>query len=100
VSAARNLSFAGEQIRTVAAPDLGTVVSVTIWRTVDSGATSFTLIVPRVILAAADAEARVELVGITTRHRFSIVRSFNRGQLDGYSEVTLTGTARADVENQ
>jgi hypothetical protein len=93
-STSRNLSFAGDQIRTVASPDVGTLVSVTIWRTVDSGAASFTLVVPRVILAAPDGEAHVELVGITTMHRFSVVRRFNRGQLDGYSQVTLTGTAK------
>jgi hypothetical protein len=100
VSAAWNLSFAGDQIRTVPSTDVGTLVSVTIRRTVDSGATSFTLIVPRVILAAPDGEANVELVGITTTHRFSVVRRFNRGQLDGYSEVRLTGTARAGVATQ
>jgi hypothetical protein len=100
LSAEKNLSFAGDQIRTVVAPDLGTLVSVTIWRTIDAGATSFTLVVPRVILAAPEVEARVELVGITTRHRFSVVRSFNRGQLDGYSQVLLAGTARADVANE
>jgi hypothetical protein len=100
VSAAYNLSFSGDQVRTVAAPDLGTLVSVTIRRTVDSGSTSFTLIVPRVVLAAPDGEARVELIGITTMHRFSVVRSFNRGQLEGYSEVTLRGTVRAGVTAQ
>ena len=100
VSATRNLSFVGDQIRTVVAPDLGTLVSVTIWRTIDTGSTSFTLIVPRVILAAPDVEASVEMVGITTRHRFGVVRRFNRGQLDSSSQVTLTGTARAGVAGQ
>lgn len=97
VSAARDLSFTGDQIRTAVSPDLGTLVSVTIWRTVDAGSTSFTLIVPPVILASPDAEASVELVGITTVHRFSVVRRFNRGQRDSYSQVTLTGKARAGV---
>jgi hypothetical protein len=67
---------------------------VTIRRTIDTGSTSFTLVVPRVRLAAGQTESDVEVVGITTRHRFSVVHRFNLGQLDEYGEVTLKGTAR------
>src|ERR1700759_5565323 len=47
----RSLSFSGDEIRRVEC-DLGTVVSVTIVRTIDAGSTSFSLLVPRVDLAA------------------------------------------------
>lgn len=87
-------SFHGGEIRTVAAGDVGTLVSVTIRRTIDTGSTSFTLIVPRVRLGEGQTEGDVEVVGITTRHRFSVVPRFNQGQLDEYGEVTLKGTAR------
>jgi hypothetical protein len=91
------LGFTGTEIRTVAAPDLGTLVSVTIRRTVDSGSTSFTLVVPPVVLDSPDATAPVQVLGITTVHPFSVVRRFRLGQLAAYSEVTLTGTARSGV---
>jgi hypothetical protein len=93
----QTLDFTGTAIRTVGVPDVGTLVSVTIRRTIDSGSTSFTLVVPPVVLDSPDATASVELLGITTAHRFSVVPRFRRGQLAGYSEVTLTGTARGAV---
>ena len=46
----RSLSFTGDEIRRVEG-DLGAVVSVTIVRTVDSGSTSFSLLVPHVNVA-------------------------------------------------
>ena len=48
----RTLSFTGNEIRTAMEADLGTVVSVTIVRTIDAGSTSFSLLVPRVNLPA------------------------------------------------
>lgn len=85
------LAFTGDEIRSVET-DLGTVVSVTIRRTVDAGSTSFSLLVPRVnVVAGQSAEIRTE--GITTIHRFSIVPAANRGQRDYYTVRRLTGTA-------
>jgi hypothetical protein len=95
-SSARTLSFHGDEIRTVPA-DVGTLVSVTIRRTIDTGSTSFTLMIPRVRLPVGQTESEVEVVGITTRHRFSVVPRFNLGQLDEYGEVTLKGTARTEA---
>lgn len=83
--------FSGPEIRTVASGDVGTLVSVTIVRTIDSGSTSLTLVVPPVVLE--DAAAPVTLVGVTTHHRFSVVPMFNRGQIDSYSTIPLSGTA-------
>src|SRR3954471_17936592 len=49
----RTLSFRGDEIRVAEVVDLGTVVSVTIARTIDSGSTTFSLLVPRVNLSPA-----------------------------------------------
>jgi hypothetical protein len=96
-SADKTMDFSGREIRTEASGDLGTLVSVSIWRTIDSGSASFTLILPRVVLGPRDEEVHIEVVGITTAHRFSVVRMLNRGQLDASSQVALSGTARATV---
>src|SRR5262249_51889504 len=89
--ARQTLSFAGEEIR-VAESDLGTIVSVAIRRTVDSGSTTFSLILPRVVLADLPP-CPIPTRGITVVHRFSVVPAFNRGQLDSYAVVKLHGTA-------
>ena len=89
--AQHNLSFIGNDIRAVEC-DLGTVVSVTIQRTIDSGSTSFSVLIPRVNLAAGES-VRIRTKGIVTIHRFSIVPALNHGQLDLYTVTTLRGTA-------
>ncbi len=86
-----NLSLTGDDIRAVEC-DLGTVVSVTIQRTIDSGSTSFSVLIPRVNLAAGES-VRIRTKGIITIHRFSIVPALNHGQLDLYTVTTLRGTA-------
>lgn len=93
VNGTQDLTFVGAQVRIDKESDLGTLVSVTTWRTIDTGSTSFTLVVPPVILASPDASANVTLLGISTMHRFGVVRRMNRGQRAAYSTVTLTGTA-------
>jgi len=65
---------------------------VVIRHTIDSGSTTFTLLVPRVEVAASGSQ-QVQTVGITATHRFSVVRRFDDGQLDSYEVATLTGTA-------
>jgi hypothetical protein len=56
--------FTGSEIRLVEVPDLGTLVSVTILLTIDSGSTTFTLLLPRVNLPAPPALPA--LVPVTT----------------------------------
>ena len=90
--AMRSLSFTGDEIRKVEC-DLGTVVSVTIVRTVDFGLTSFSLLVPRVNLSAPFGSVSICTEGITTHHAFSIVPALNRGQRDFYHVTPLQGTA-------
>jgi hypothetical protein len=90
--ATRSLSFTGDEIRMMEG-DLGTVVSVTIVRTIDSGSTSFSLLVPRVNLSAPFGSVAICTDGITTHHAFSIVPALNLGQRDTYTVTALQGTA-------
>ena len=88
--------FTGQEIRQVDVPDLGTLVSVTIVLTVDSGSTTFTLLLPRVNLPAPPAlpvAVPVATDGITTAHHFSLVPAFNHGQQEFYTVTKLHGTA-------
>jgi len=91
--ATQTLIFPENEIRT-ATSEIGTLVTVTIRKTVDSGSTSFTLLVPTVNLEQTN-QATISTVGITTLHRFSLVPSFNRGQTELYTVTALTGTAEA-----
>jgi len=80
----------------VEAPDLGTLVSVTIHTTADSGSTTFTLLLPIVNLPAPPAlpaAVPVTADAITTRHRFSRVLALQQGQQEFYTVTALQGTA-------
>jgi hypothetical protein len=90
----RTLQFTGNQIRKVEVPDLGTVVSVTLVPTIDSGSTTFSLLLPQVNLVnQRGASVEVVTEGITTGHRFSIVPGLNFGQREFYRVTQMTGTA-------
>jgi hypothetical protein len=88
--------FSGSEIRGAEVPDLGTLVSVTILLTVDSGSTTFTLLLPRVNLPAppaSPAAVPVTTDGITTLHRFSTVLALQDGQQEFYTVTQFQGTA-------
>ncbi len=91
----RNENFTGAEIRTVAVPDLGTLVSVTIFLTIDSGSSTFTVLLPTTNLdsTAAHPSAHVVTDGITTAHHFAIPISLLHGQVEFYTVTPLTGTA-------
>ena len=90
----RMLTFSGDQVRQVEVPDLGTVVSVTLLLTVDSGSTTFSVLLPQVNLPNhLGASEPVHTEGVTTVHRFSIPPQFNLGQRELYTFVGLSGTA-------
>lgn len=92
----RSLSFVGdEQIRSEQT-EIGTLVSVTLQLTVDSGSTSFSLLVPTVNLGNAQS-VPISTIAITTRHKFSIIPSLNLGQTELYTVTQLIGTAQ-DVQ--
>ena len=88
----RTLNLTGPAIRTVNVPDLGTLVSITTFLTVDSGSATFTVLLPIVNLATTPiSSAPVSTYGITTAHHFSIVPAFDHGQQEHYGFTALTG---------
>ena len=91
----QTLDFDGDQIHTMST-DIGTLVTVFIRRTVDTGATTFTLLVPHVNLDQT-RHAHIATEGVTTVHRFSIFPPANQGQTELYAVTHLTGTASAVV---
>ena len=88
----RKLEFIGDQIRTVGT-ETGTLVTVTIIQTVDTGSTTFSLLVPAVNLDET-RQAPIATEGITTDHKFSIDREKNERQLELYKFTGLTGEAK------
>ena len=91
----RALSFYDHDVRTVHVPDLGTVVSVTIFRSIDTGSTSASLLVPNVVLPSTLPVA-ISTELITTRH-LVFVATLGHPQHDVYSVTALTGVASAGI---
>jgi hypothetical protein len=85
----QTLSFTGDQIRSVET-EIGTLVSVTIRMTVDTGGSTFSLLLPRVNIPG-EQSVPIQTIGITTLHRFSILPI--NGQLDFYTVTRLHGSA-------
>jgi hypothetical protein len=94
--AQRTLSFAGGDVRTVAVPDLGPVVSVTLVRTVDLGATTFSLVVPQVLLLPQGGPVPVHTEGVTTVHR-TFLAGLGQAQRETYTVTPLAGTASRGI---
>ena len=88
----QTLSFIGNQIRQTET-DIGTLVSVTVRMTVDTGSTEFSLLVPAVNLTDPSSPAIIHTYGITTVHRFSTVAAANHGQVENYTTTELSGNA-------
>jgi hypothetical protein len=87
----RSLSFSGDEIQSVDTW-AGTLVSVTIVKTVDTGSTSFSFFLPSVNIdpIVLGAPWPVHTEGITTIHRIGLL---NRGQLNAFTVVALHGSA-------
>jgi hypothetical protein len=90
--ATTDLSFTGDQIKVTTVPLLGTVVTVVTRLTIDSGSTSFSLLIPRVNLGNSFS-VNITTLGINTEHKFSIAGPV-APQSDLYAAHVLTGTAR------
>ena len=84
-------AFSGREIQIVDT-EAAQIVSVVLHLTVDSGSTTFSLLVPRVNLPAGQP-THISTDGITAIHRFAIAPGLLQGQLDHYSVTRLTGTA-------
>jgi hypothetical protein len=91
----RTLSFHGNEIRSVDVPDLGTLVSVTLVLTVDTGSTTFTVLLPRVNIVSQGPSTSVPVSteGIRTVHVGPLGPPFGHGQGEFYTLISLTGTA-------
>jgi hypothetical protein len=88
--ARQSLQFSGNAIQQVDS-DVGTLVSVTIAETTDTGSTTFSLLIPRVTLWNGQP-AHIRTFGVTALHRLTIEGPVN-GQLDTYHTHHLSGTA-------
>jgi hypothetical protein len=94
----RTLTFTGDQVRLVDVPDIGTVVSVTLLLTPDSGSTTFSVLLPQVNLPAQlGASERVRTKAITTVHKFSIAPQLDIGQREFYTSARLKGSASRTI---
>ncbi|ABB75637.1 hypothetical protein SAMN05216403_1311 [Nitrosospira multiformis ATCC 25196] len=85
----QTLDFTGDEIRSVET-EIGTLVSVTIRMTVDTGGTTFSLLLPRIHIPG-EQTVPVQTIGITTLHRFSVLPI--SGQRDFYTVTRLHGSA-------
>lgn len=88
----RSLDFYGNDVRVVQAPgDLDTIVNVTIDYTVDSGDTTFSLVVPNVVISGSH-EIPIETFGVTTKHYVG-PSPVARPQRETYTVTSLKGAA-------
>jgi hypothetical protein len=85
----QTLNFSGDEIRSVQT-EVGTLVSVTIRLTVDTGGTTFSILLPRVNIPG-EQTMPIRTVGITTLHKFSIGPAV--GQRDFYTVIRMKGSA-------
>ena len=90
-----NQKFSGDQIRVVAVPDLGTIVSVTIQLTVDFGSTTFSLLLPQtnIVQQGPVSSVPVSTEGVITHHSGPLAPPLLHGQHEFYNVVALHGTA-------
>ncbi|WP_199331067.1 MULTISPECIES: hypothetical protein [unclassified Calothrix] len=88
----QTLNFSGDQIRTTET-EIGTLVTVTITKTVDTGSVTFSLLLPAVNLGTSK-QAKIETKGITTVNLFSTIPAFKQGQRQTYTVTPLVGTAK------
>jgi hypothetical protein len=90
-------AFFDADVRTVDVEDLGTVVSVTLILTVDTGSTTFSLLIPQVDLPdQPQPSVFIRTEGITTVHR-AFVGLIGHPQAETYTVTALHGTASVGV---
>jgi hypothetical protein len=96
--ATRSLNLTGADVRQVQVPNgLGTVVTVTIVQTVDVGDTTFSVLIPEVVVPAHPASSTpVTTVGITTIHRI-FAGAIGHAQRETYTTTCLSGTAATGI---
>ena len=90
--AAGTLTFLDSAVWVVNVQDLGEIVSVTIRPTIDTGMTTFSLLIPTVALPTPASAAAIVTQGITTLHRGGAL-ALGRPQRETYVVTTLGGEA-------
>ena len=88
----QSLAFFADDVRTVEVADLGTIVSVTLVMTIDTGSTTFSLFIPSVVLPENQNAVTITTEGITTLHRL-FIPPFGGPQREIYTVTALSGTA-------
>jgi hypothetical protein len=93
----RTLSFHGNEIRSVNVPDLGTLVTVTLILTVDTGSTTFTALLPRVNIVSdgPSTSVPVSTEGVRTVHAGPLGPAFAHGQEEFYTLMSHDADSRA-----
>jgi hypothetical protein len=86
----QTLNFAGDEIA-VLDTGIGSLVTVTIAKTVDKGFTSFSFLLPAISLSTA--KQSFQTIGLTTVHKTTIGGPVT-GPLETYKSIALKGTAR------
>jgi hypothetical protein len=86
------LNFAGDDITALEA-SIGTLVTVTIAKTVDRGFTTFSILLPGIALANSAAKQAFRTLGITTTHSTSIAGPV-KGAQETYKALPLRGSAK------
>ena len=85
------LSFTGPELR-IEQTTLGTLVTVFLVRTVDTGSVTFTLLVPGVNLAGT-GDQPVQTIAIETNNLFSVLQRNTARQTQTYQVYNLIGAA-------
>ncbi len=89
-------SFAGSEIDTVEVPALGRIVSVTLSMVPDVGSTTFSVLIPTVMVSGIGGTSQVSTEAVTTIHRTPFTGHFV-GQRELYRTARLHGSATALV---
>jgi len=94
-STGNSTTFSGNQIRSEQSM-LGTLITVFLVQTIDSGSTTLTLLVPGVNLAPT-TQQNIETIAIVTNNLFSILEIHKARQTQTYQIYNLQGTAQSQA---
>jgi hypothetical protein len=88
----QTLNFTGDQIGQLKTP-IGTLITVTIAVIPDLSTTTFSFLLPDIVLPTATSKQTFRTVGITTVHKTSLIGPV-KGVQETYKVTGLRGTAR------
>jgi hypothetical protein len=89
----QTLNFSGDEIG-VFDTTIGSLITVTIAKTVDQGFTTFSFLLPSIQLSSPSAKQSFRTIGITTVHKTTIAGP-PKGVQQAYKFVQLRSTAQA-----